>query len=127
MAEHRPRSFNVGIPTTRKQHSRRACRYQTDVTDEEWHLIDRERSGREASPTDAIIDSQSICRAKLPRPTGRGPGSPADATGRDPRRFRAHPACLARFATEQSIQKLPCRRRNAFLAEQRTKLRLHIP
>jgi transposase len=27
-------------PTTRKQHSRKTCRYQTDMTDEEWHVIE---------------------------------------------------------------------------------------
>jgi hypothetical protein len=27
-------------PTTRKQHSRKTLRYQTDVTDEEWCVIE---------------------------------------------------------------------------------------
>ena len=27
-------------PTTRKQHSRRTTRYQTDLTDEEWRVIE---------------------------------------------------------------------------------------
>ena len=27
-------------PTTRKQHNRRTNRYQTDVTDEEWRVIE---------------------------------------------------------------------------------------
>ena len=44
-----------------------------------------------------------------------------------PGRFRAHPAGLARFAPKQPIQEIPCRRRDPLLAEQRTKLRLHIP
>jgi hypothetical protein len=46
---------------------------------------------------------------------------------RIPGRFRAHPTCLARFVPELPIQEFPCRRRNPLLAEQRTKLRLHIP
>jgi transposase len=132
-------------PTTRKQHNRKTSRYQTDVTDEEWRVIerylpaanvtgrprawpmreiingifyvmragcpwrllpsdlppwstiyrwfakfrdegcfekinhalvmlDRERSGREASPTGAIIDSQSIKTTEAGGPRGYDAG-----------------------------------------------------
>ena len=132
-------------PTTRKQHSRKTNRYQTDVTDKEWDVIephlpaanitgrprawpmreiingifyvmrsgcpwrllpsdlppwttiyrwfakfrdegrfekinhalvmlDRERSGREASPTGAIIDSQSIKTTEAGGPRGYDAG-----------------------------------------------------
>jgi hypothetical protein len=31
---------SMWTPTTRKQHSRKTCRYQTDMTDEKWQVIE---------------------------------------------------------------------------------------
>ena len=43
------------------------------------------------------------------------------------RRFRAHPAGLARFVPQKSVEKLSCRGRHPLLTEQATYPRLHIP
>ena len=57
-------------PTIRRQHSRTGLRDGSDLTDAEWEILapflpdeascGRKRAGREASPTAAVIDSQSV-------------------------------------------------------------------
>src|ERR1700693_4882927 len=43
------------------------------------------------------------------------------------RHFRPHPAGLARFVPQKSVQKLPRGARNPLLPKQRTNPRLHVP
>src|ERR687898_897629 len=65
-------------PTTRRHYSRDDLRYETDRTDAEWAVIepllpvmaDRERVGREASPSAAVIDSQSVKTTQSGGPCG---------------------------------------------------------
>ena len=55
----------------RGRYDRSKLRYPNDLSDDEWALVEplippasREHGGREASPTAAIIDSQSVKSAE---------------------------------------------------------------
>jgi hypothetical protein len=50
-------------PTTRRQHSREGLRYETDLTDAEWALIE---------PSAAVLDSPSVKTTESGGPRNSG-------------------------------------------------------
>jgi hypothetical protein len=68
-------------PTTRKQHIRKTNRYQTDVTDEEWRVIERyyganATRSESAERLNSVHDTegQSVRTRRLEAPQGRHDG-----------------------------------------------------